>query len=502
MSGVRAAHPAAGGRGSPPVGRPARPGGRISRRLCLRAACGAALAGVVAPLLGACSPLAARLTTAAASPVTLRWLPWTGFPAGGTRTAAGLLLEGLRPWIAANRGVRVEVSGPAAGTMAAMLAGHGPDVFHGNVLPALVQNNLVHNIAPYVRSDGVDLAVFPRSALAYAEASASFAPEGGGLFSLPAFANPAGMAVNLGAIAALGLRKPAPGWTYAQWATLWSAAAARSVHGRRFGGNLLWTGYDNSGGNPAPFYLKGFGGEYVEPADPARCALSAPGSIACLEWCYALRHAGVMGGDNAADITTQRQLSGPLGTGGMGGAGDLVYAATNWGGLHWDILPMPVWPHGPATYGSSDFYAVGSATPYPELAWSLLRFLCVEATWQSFMMQVALTGPNQKSLWPQWERTVLQIASPLHKVHLDVFTEAVQTDLPYVGLSFRFADTQAAAAIRRATARAQAGQVSVPVAAGQAVAIVDALEATGLKLQAQAAGALHRIEQAASPSGS
>lgn len=480
---------------SPPAGTR-----RHSRRAILRA--GLAAAGIAAngAVLSACGPNVAGLTQAAAGPIVLTWLPWTGFPGGATSAAAGLLLDGLRPWLQANPGVRVRVA-PYSGTsdtLAAMRSGQGPDVFHDAVLPAYTQENLALDLQPYVRSGGVDLTSFSQSAIAYILSAAGPAGADGGLCGLPAFMNTLGMAVNVGRIDELGLNPPEPGWTHAEWAQLWQAStrpAPGSDH--RYGGNLQWTGYDGSGGgNPAPFYLHGFGGAYVDPADPTRCALGQPGAVAALQWAYDLRQAGVLGGDNRNDFATGRQLTGPLGT-----AGDLAYAAQNWRGLYWDILPMPVWPAATATYGSSDFYAIWAGSRAPDLAWSLLRYLCVETEWQNFMTKLALVGPNQRALWPQWRATVLQYASPLGVVNLDVFTQAVQGDLPYVGRSFRYADTASAQAINGALLQAQSGHAPVAAAAQAAAQAVDAIQVAAGAVRQQSTAALRRVEQAAAGGG-
>ncbi len=472
-------------------------GTRCTRRSALRTGVAAAGVAVTGSMLSACGPTVADLTAAAASPIVLTWQPWTGFAGGGTPTAAGLMLDGLRPWLADHPGVQVRVASRVStgATLAAMRAGRGPDVFHGVVLPPYRERNLALDLQPFVRSSGIDMSMFSQSAIAYYTSAEGSAGTAGALYCLPAFMNTLAMAVNVGKLYELGLNPPEPGWDDAQWTAFWQAAthpAPGTAH--RYGGNLRWSGYDASGGgNPAPFYLKGFGGEYVDPANTARCYLDHPGSVGCLQWSYDLRRAGVLGGNNRADIGSGRQISGPLGTG-----GDLVYAAQNWrGDVRWDIVPLPVWPNGAATYGSSDFYAIWEGTPVPEIAWSLLRFLSAESEWQTFMTKLALVGPSLKALWPQWEATVLQYAAPLSRVRLDVFTQAVQQDLPYVGLSFRFADTQSAQVIKRYCLLAQAGAISVPAAAQRASAEVDALQAGSGSAEQRSAKALQQVERAA-----
>jgi ABC-type glycerol-3-phosphate transport system substrate-binding protein len=468
---------------------------RWTRRRALGWGVGLTVAGsVVGGVMGA-APVAA-----AAAPITLVWRPWYNFPNGTGQAALALMQQGISPWLAKHPGVKVEITtlGYQGATIAAMLSGTGPDVFEDWVLPPYIENNLVYNIYPYIQQDNVNLSIFPSGEMTYFFDAAHFAPGGGsGLYCLPAYIHTLAMAVNEGILDQMGLTYPEPDWTWEQWTHLWTATTIRSKDPtkQRYGGNLYWSGYDYYGGNnPAPFYLKGFGGGYVDPNDATRSFIDQPGSIQCLEWAFNLMNEGVLG---SGTFHTGHQVSTPRGT-----AGGLPYSASAWQSVKWNFYAMPVWPKGRYTFAASDFYAIYAGTKRPDIAWSFLKFLCVDTAWQSFMMRLALNGPNQKGLYAEWERVVQAVAPPLRTKNLGVIVQAVQNDEPYFGHTFQYADAQAAAIINKYTALAQARQMTVAQAAAEIAKQVNALEATGRSVAAATAARdalIARIRTATTP---
>lgn len=446
--------------------------------------------------LTGCGGSGSRLLRAAANPIELVWRPWYRFPNGDSRAAVGAMYEGIAPWLRANPGVSVRLTtvGYQRETVASMLAGTGPDVFEDWVLPLYVQADLLLDLTAYMRRDGVNAGLFPPFAMNYLTTTGRDAPAGAGLFGLPAFTDTLTTVVNEGLLGDLGLALPEPDWGYAQWTDLWRAATRRSSDPsrQRYGGQLSWSGYDYSGGNPAPFYLHGFGGEYVDPQQRTRCALDAPGSVACLSWAYSLLRDGVVGGSGVRDFALGRQATALLGSG-----GSLPSAASSWQSLRWDFYPMPIWPHGRMTYASSDFYGIWSGTTYPDVAWDFLRFLCVDPTWQRWMMKLALVAPNQPRLQDEWAAVVRGVAPTLRRKNLALITDGTLGGQPYIGASFRYEEQASANVIARYSGLAQAGELSVAAAASRAAQGVNALQAGGSRVEALAVARMAEIEEAA-----
>ena len=450
----------------------------MTRRAALRQ--GALAAGVLAAgaTLAACGPSAAGSSSAAAASTTrsiaakykILWRPWYNFNEATTSTGHALLMKGIEPWLAKNKGVEVTITymGYQQATVAAILAGTGPDIFADWVIPLYTSANLLLDISKYVRQDNVNLSIFPQRDLQSFQSN-------GGLWALPSYLHLEAPAVNLGVLDSLGLSYPQPGWTYQQWTTLMRAATKKSTNPkqRRQGGQFYWSGYDSWGNDPAPHYLAGFGGEYVDPSDNTRCYLDNPGSQAALEWVYGLLAEGVCG-TGGLNFQTGQQVVGRMDT-----AGGLIYAAQQYGGVKWQMYDEFVWPKAQLAYAASDFYGINAATKNPDIVWGFMKYLTVDTQWQKWMVHLALNGPNQKSLYPYWETTVKQTAQPLKNIDLAVFTRMMQNNEPYFGLLFKYADQTAGQTIGAATRPALSNPQLVPQVCRQATNQVNAVESAG-----------------------
>lgn len=483
---------------APAAGGASERGPRLPRRRAMRALVAAAGAAAAGRLLAACAPTVAQLTQAAGRQIVLVWRPWDGFSSTNSDTIQSLLYEGLGPFLDAHTGVDVRIDmTPRSSTLAGLAAGSGPDVFHDTVLPTYVQADLVLDITPYVRRDGMDLSIFPAGQMTYFSAASAGPSGGNGLFCLPAAMRVLAIAVNQVQLDNIGLTYPQADWTHEQWAAMWRSATQLDPVHRRYGCLLDWTGYDTFGNNPSPFYLRGFGGEYVDSGDATRCALADAGSLQALHWCYDLVLANVSGGVLDRDFASGALVCGPIGTG-----GELFTAAAKWQGLKWDLYEMPVWPQGRLTSGSTDFYAISSATKVPDVAWALLRYLCVDPVWQQWMIQLTLAGPNQRPLWDEWRSRVTGFAPPLSRVNLQAFLDPIDRSEVYVGRPFRFSERASADLLDQFGTAVASGRSSVEEAAAVAVQAINQLQAAGASQERQAQQALATLRQLASGSAS
>lgn len=455
------------------------PGQRLlSRRGALRAAAGAAglaAGGALVAAAGVPARAAAAPTPAAANPVNIVWRPWYNFNNATSKTGEALLMQGIQPWLAKNKGVNVTITflGYQSTTVSALLAGNGPDIFADWVLPLYTSANLLLDLSTYAKQDNVDLSIF-------APGEMELFQQGGGLWALPSYLHLECPAVNLGALDGLGLSYPQTGWTYEQWTQLYQRIAAhKGTNGKPLqAGQFYWSGYDYAGGAPHAYYLKGFGGEYVNPSDNTKCFLTSSGSQACLNWIYGLITSNVSG--EGASFVSDQLIVGSTDT-----AGGLISAAETGRSLKWQIYDEPLYPSGKISYAASDFYAISAATAHPSVVWEFLKYLCVETGWQTWMMKLAMNGPNQKTLYPQWVTTLKSIAPPLANIDLDVFNRQMQNNEPYFGLTFAYESSQAGSAISTDLSNVASQKISVPVATAQATQQVDALESAGAALSGE-----------------
>jgi len=449
--------------------------GLLSRRAALKA--GATAAGVMAAgaALSACGPTtgAASTTKAAAALINILWRPWYNFNNSSSSTGHALLMQGIQPWLAQNKGVNVTITymGYQQGTVAAMLAGAGPDIFADWVLPLYLGQNLLLDLTKYIQRDNVDLGIFPSKDMEVFQQS-------GGLWALPSYLHLQAPAVNLGILDQLALSYPNPGWTYADWTKLLTTVTKKSSDPKlnRVGGWFNWGGYDYHGGAPAPYYIKGFGGEYVDPNDNTQSYLANSGTQEGLSWVFGLLADGVCG-TGPANFQTGNQVVTWMDT-----AGGLIGAAQNFGGIKWQMYDEMVFPKGNVSYAASDFYAISAATKNPDTVWEFMKYLTVETDWQKWMVHLAMNGPNQKALYPFWVETVKQVARPLANIDLDVFNRQMQGNQPYFGLTFRYQDQRAGATIAAALQPAAKSPQTVPADCNQAAKQIAAIEAAGATL--------------------
>ncbi len=423
-----------------------RPSPALRRRAVLAAVAGGA-AGITACGRigsGVRVQVASRSRPAASAPVTvLRWQPF----GGGAGTASGSLVQralaAAAPFLASNRGIRLEIDPGRADALAAVRSGKGPDVVAlragGGALESWLSAGLLADLQGYVQAERVDL-----SGLCAGQLAALATPAG--LFALPSGLDTAAVAVNLGLLRTLRLSAPAADWDWRAYAQLAARAAAAVGGGKhRFGTTILF-----AAGIPAACYLQGFGGALVDPADPQRCGLGSAGALAAGRFVYGLLRSGAAQPGRAA----RQSFAAGLQVAPTASAGDAVRFAAAWTHLQWDFVPLPRWPAGRYTSTGIRAFGVSARSRQTGAAWALVRWLCTRSAWQQSMATAALRPPGVLGLWNVW-LTQLRAAVPaLAGKHLDAFAlpSGVQA-LPPGGERFAHADALTREAIATALRR-------------------------------------------------
>ena len=397
----------------------------------------------------------------------------------GKPDAHQLVWHATAPFRAAHPGIDLRFYGTTLNPMAEMIAGTGPDVVQlqggGGALGAWLAADLLLDLAPFIRGSNVDLNAFATRQLAVVRRSQ-------GLYALPQYTGTAAMVVNLSLLDSLGLSYPSPTWTHLEWADFVQRTAATTSAGQRRYGGTLWLG-------PLPmgFYLQGWGGALIDPADAARCLLGAAPSIACGEFLYGLlfNHAVNPGWVQPALFNGGLQASGIV------WQGQTLHNASVLQAGRWDFYPMPTWPQGQYTFTNENFYGINAATAQSAAAWELLRWICVEPQYQRSFVHLFLYPPALKSLYAQWAAEVRAVAPPLRGKHIEVFGVPLQDNrvVPVNGGAFAYDDAQALTILGSYAQKILARQVSVAGGFAQAAREVNSLEATGRRRQAQSQAA-------------
>jgi multiple sugar transport system substrate-binding protein len=363
-------------------------------------------------------------------------------------------------------------SGGADSIIAAAIAGAPtPDVVADccEAIPLYLDSGWLLPLDDYLRRDNVPLTLWSREHVQALNID-------GLQYGLPSYEGPQVMVYRKDLLDDLGLPVPEPTWTYQEAADLWAKCV--TVHGSQFtaGASLEWfTGIQ--------YLLKGFGGTLMDETR-TRCLLDLPESIAAGEWFYDLLFRKVIIHRNDTFGLYQNP---PLEVFSMVGGWDVFSLATNLGyKFEWDILPVPTWPKGFATFVNSDFYGINRATRYPDAAWELLKWIAVEPEWTRFEMQTTLTEPALLSLWDEWEAVVTAAAPPLRGKALHYFKDAALSGRTYPHLFFRYGGVRADNLIWQGLGQIESRQVSVALGFQEIARQVTAYEEAAAAARQQA----------------
>ena len=446
-----------------PWAAPVRP---LTRRSLLRAA--ACTAPALCALRAAPVAAAARLTVADPTTVVV-WNPACSYFQIPYSVELPLINEILAGFYAKHPGIRLQSAGPminTGNTISAILAGTGPDVFPDNTVAPYVSQNLVLDLAPYMRQDNISPDIFATSQME------KFTTREGKIFMLPSYIGATAYLVNLDIVDQLGLTYPDPDWTWLEWTTFFRQVARKTTRGQLYA-TTLFDAYTA----PSAFYFHGFGASFVDPNDPARCGLDVPGGVQCASWVYELLH------DNLAFFADGGQTH-TLQVFAQG----LLVVPTVWQpmlfrwvpllrAMKWDFYPLPKWPVQPATFCNSDFWAIKADTKVPEAAWELVKWLTTDGAYSRMLMHLALVPPNLKSLWPEWEYVAQAVAPPLRGKRLGVFGQYILTNYAFPGRDFAYENETARSLLAAGLQQIWSGQVTPELGVRLTAQRVNAFEA-------------------------
>jgi hypothetical protein len=442
-----------------------------------------AAAGAAGAVLVGCGPAAATTPsssvaapTAGSGRVLLLWRPWYG----ATSQTLPLMYQGTQPFRDKHPSIDVKpvLSPQLGGMVPGMLAGNGPDVFQDWVLPPYINSGQALDLQPYITKDNVDLGVFSSSEMEFFKEVSGFSSTGTGLYFLPCYIHTQTIVVNLSVLDAGGFSYPDDsGMPWSAWAEAFQKWTQRSSDPQKavLGGAADWEGYNDSSYNfVSPYYLAGFGGGYVDPADPTRSILGTSATVNFARQYVQLVREGSLGFPSMQDFTTGRAASAIRGSG-----SGLVEAALQWKGLKWRFFPPPVFPTRRTAYSATDAYGIWSGTKHPDAAWSFFKWLTVEPEWAQFMIKLQLRGPAQLSLWNTWVAEVTAVAPPLANTNLAALAAGPLNNWTYPGHLFRYDDAGVRAILGQMSTQVMQHGADPAVALPQAAQQIDALQSEG-----------------------
>ena len=426
--------------------------------------------------LSACGPAKAAPTTAQSVIDLLFQAQWN---APWNTTAQRIANDFVQQQFnAKNRGLRARLwpggAGGASGVLAAAIAGaRTPDIVAGccTAIPQYLSSGWLLPLEQRMRSSNVSPKLWSAGHMAALSLD-------GHQYALPSYEGPQVMVYRQDLLDSLGLPYPHANWNYTEAAALWQKCRVVRGNKRQVGASLEWfPGIE--------YLLRGFGGTLLDSTH-THCLLDSPAAIRAGTWFYDLIFSGATVYRNDVSGLTQ---SPPLEVFSACGGWDLYNMATQLGtNYKWDILPVPTWPTGFATFVNSDFYGILRNTPHPGPAWTLLQWMAAEPEWTRFEMRTTFTEPALLSLWSEWETVVTAAAPPLRGKALHYFKDAALSGGTYPHLFFKnngnFADKIIAAGLQEIASH----KVGVSLGFKNIAQQVNAYEA-----QSASSGATHNV---------
>ena len=388
---------------------------------------------------------------------------------------------------AKNKGLRATLYpggwGDPSGVIVQSVAGKGfPDVVESccDDFATYAQGNWMLPLDAYLKQDNIPLSSW---SLPHVQALSA----GGHNYGLPSYDGPGIVAYRQDVLDSLGLAYPDPSWTYQEAAKLWEQCAQSTYAPGKKRRGISFLSLDDGHIN---WWMHAWKGLEMD-ATATHCLVDSPEGVGALTWLANLQTSGVAASDSGEVGRLKGAASAAFA---MVGGWDVFDLATQMGtGVKWDLLPVPTFPGGRATYDNIDFYAINRASAHPEEAWLLLKYLTYETQWQVFQMTLTLIQPCLNSLWSQWQSIVEAAAPPLKGKQLQWYQDAAQKGYAWPTIFFAYNAIQAGTIIASGLNRIGAGTVSPTSGLTEMTQQVDALVAAGQQEQAASAGLAKRF---------
>ena len=457
-------------------------GGRGGRRALMRTAAGAATASVAAGLAAGRGPGGVILAAgAAAAPTTQPATIQLVFQANRqgvslNKTLLTIYQDFVDQTFNQQKGLHATVYpgdwGNPGGVITASIAGRGfPDVVASccSDIVNYTSGDWLVPLDSYLKADNIATTVWngPHvQALTF----------GGQILALPSYDGPGIVAYRQDILDGLGLDYPDPTWTYQDAAALWEQCATSTY---QVGGNTkrrLGISFLSLDDGHLNWWMNAWGGQEMDPTRTQCLADSTPG-VGALAWLAGLQTSNV----GISDSGEVDRLTGAASAAfAMVGGWNVFPLALQLGTQYkWDLLPVPTFPNGRATYCNIDFYGINRATPNLDASWTLMKYLTYETAWQEFQMKTTLVQPCLNSLWSEWETIVKAVAPPLQSKQLQWFQDASQGGYAWPSLYFAYNAGQATTVLDAALNNIGAGKISAQAGLTQMSNQINAIVATG-----------------------
>jgi multiple sugar transport system substrate-binding protein len=399
------------------------PTSRLSRRRVL----GAGASGTMAILAAACGPQPAGQTAPRAAMTQPFRLLWQ------IRTTPGydeLVKWGIEQFKKQYPNATVDTTldaGNVEKTLTLMVAGDGPDVFHGwgHVMWQYAAKGQMYNhndlVKDWKKADIDDFAEFQWRGF--------IIPTTNFRFGLPTYINMMVLYYNRTLFQKRGQKEPTVDWNHDDYALMLKQMTFQDGATKVWGGWIPAASFDRFQN-----HVLMFGGHVVDPKDLRKTQLDTPQSQAGLEWMRARLWADQTLAPLAGDRRTWQPndqwngfYQGAVATL-EDGMHNFQNVARNMTAADWDIAHVPKGPASAggkrAVLGTTDGWALWKGTKVKDQAWDLMK-LITGKEW--FDQQATLTGliPSRKSSLETWVKVTRERWLAGKNVNLKVVTDAL-----------------------------------------------------------------------------
>jgi multiple sugar transport system substrate-binding protein len=363
----------------------------FSRRTFLRLAA----TTVASAALHACAPNPARPIPPDSEPVQLVYQDWrTDWFPPMARQMLGVFHE-------AHPDIRVfyipDPDNVGEKMLAEMQAGTAPDVFQGccDFFPVWAQSGYTLDLGPYVAADLDQATISDWDPAQYR----SFFTRAGHQFGLPKYHGALALYYNKDHFDKYGVAYPDETWGYEDYLTAMKQLTRKSSPDDSAD---VWGSMVDISWERLQIHVNGWGGHFVDPADPTRCHMAEPEALAALSWIHErMWKDKVMATwlDVNKMETRQAFVAGRLAMveDGSWALKDILSGAN----FRIGVAPFPVGPVRRVTLATTDGFGIYAETKYPEAAWELVEFLISEDYGRA-MAQANFLQPARVSLIDEW----------------------------------------------------------------------------------------------------
>jgi multiple sugar transport system substrate-binding protein len=392
----------------PATGRP-----QLSRRDFLHLA-GAAATGAA---VGACAPRSAMPAAGTTGQVQLVYQDWR------TEWFPPMAQQMLESFHASHPNIRVFFTTDPEDLIERMPldmdAGTAPDVLAGccDFLPSWAQDGHLLDLRPYVEAD-LDRATITEWDPAQYQA---FFTADGSQFALPKYHGALALYYNKALFDLYRVDYPDGTWTHDDY---WHAMRQLARDRDRDGKPAVWGSMLDISWDRLQVHANGWGGRFVNPADPRRSLMASGPSLQAMEWIRArMWDDRVMASFlDVNNVETRQAFIGQRIAMVEDGSWALKDVLAN-APFRVGVAPFPAGPVRKATLATTDGFAIYAGTRHPEAAWELLKFLA-SADYGRAMARANFLQPARASLVDEWVRLIRsEFPEKSREVDIDAFAD-------------------------------------------------------------------------------